>query len=99
MRITVDIFPMKLPRRSLAYYWARFTLNRKPPSWAPLFSIGLALIFGFLWFSQDGKSSSLLVAAVCALLGAAEAWHLQGVREILSEQERLLEDARKEKNA
>jgi hypothetical protein len=90
---------MKLPRRSLAYFWAKTTLNRAPPSWVPLLSIGVALFAGALWFSAERKSGSLLIVAVCSLVGAAEAWHMRGMRAIFAEQQRLLEEAREKKNA
>ncbi len=90
---------MQLPRRSFAYSWAKSTLNRQPPSWAPLLGIAVAGFATVLWLSEDRRPASLLVVAVCALLGTLEAWHLRGMREIFAEQQRMLEESRQQRNA
>ncbi len=90
---------MKLPQRSFAYFWTKSTLNWVPPTWTPLLGVGIAVLAGALWVSQERKWSSLLVVPACSLVGAAESWRMRGMRDIFAEQERLLKKARGNQNA
>jgi hypothetical protein len=90
---------MKLPRRSLAYYWALSILKKDAPSWRPLLLVGFAMLSTIFGVIQEHLSTSMFILALAFLVSAAEAWLARGFREVFQEQQRLIEDARSSKIA
>jgi hypothetical protein len=88
---------MKLPRRSLAFGWAKLRLGEKMPKWAPfVFAVSAAsvLAFGF-WKGED--LSFFIFFSLALLYGGFRAWERIGQQEVIEDFERLLEEAEAKK--
>lgn len=90
---------MKLPRRSLAYVWAKRTLAHRHPKWMCWVYVGIAALAAITATRFPGMNGGFVVAAMMFAVLAVDAWCKRGFYEVHLEQEQTIENLRNQRNA